>query len=196
VNKLRSAITILLAFSLLSACASTDSRYKDNGNLERPPAVATDKQSPEQLEASERAAPKRRHGKGLKSDVYKVEGSPLELKIKRPYDEAWILLHHAIQHNELKVTDQDRSRGFYYVAYNGSGFFSNATSLFDNDKNQTIYLLKVVGSGDETSVVVSLASKDEQTNSASTKNNNTTEDASAKLVDLLYDTLHDDVKDE
>lgn len=188
---------MLVAVSLLTACTSSigDSRYKDTHDLERPPAVVTEKLTPEQQEASEREAPRRRHGKGLGSDVFMVDGTDRAFKFKRSFDEAWNFLNRAIQLKELKITDQDRSKGVFYVAYNGSGFLNNATSLFKDDKDQTIYLLKVEGSGDETSVVVGLASKDEQSNSA-TKDKSSTEDASAKLVNLLYDTLHDDVKDE
>jgi uncharacterized lipoprotein len=198
VNNLRTTITILLASLLLSACATTDnSRYKDNANLERPPELPINKQGAEQVAANKLEAPKRRHGKGLKSDVYRVEGSPSELKIKRNFDEVWSILNRAIQHNDLKVTDQDRSKGFYYVAYNSS-FFGKATSFFDDKQNQPTYLLKVEAQGEETSVIASLASKDEQSNQTNPKNagDDADQDQSAKLIELLYDTLHDDLKDE
>lgn len=195
---MRTTIIIPLVFLLLSACGTTDnSRYKDNANLERPPELPIDKQAAEQIAANKIEAPKRHHGKGLRSDVYLVEGSPSELKIKRTFDEAWSLLHQAIQHNELKVTDQDRSKGFYYVAYK-SGFFGKATSFFEDERNQPTYLLKVETKGEEASVIANLASKDEQSNQASPKNvgEDTSQDQSPKLIELLYDTLHDDVKDE
>jgi uncharacterized lipoprotein len=192
-------IIILLVSLLLSACGTTDnSRYKDNANLERPPELPIDKQGAEQVAANELEAPKRRHGKGLKSDIYMNEGSTTQFKIKRSFDEVWSILNRAIQHNDLKVTDQDRSKGFYYVAYD-SGFFGKATSFFDGErKNQPTYLLKVEAQGDETSVIASLASKDEQSNQASLKNtgDDTAQDQSPKLIELLYDTLHDDLKDE
>jgi uncharacterized lipoprotein len=196
---MRTTINILLVSVLLSACGTTDnSRYKDNANLERPPELPIDKQAAEQIAVNKIEAPKRRHhGKGLRSDVYLVEGSPSELKIKRTFDEAWSLLHQAIQHNELKVTDQDRSKGFYYVAYK-SGFLGKATSFFEDERNQPTYLLKVETKGEEASVIANLASKDEQSNQASPKNavEDTSQDQSPKLIELLYDTLHDDVKDE
>ena len=190
---------ILLVFLLLSACGTTDnSRYKDNANLEQPPELPIDKQGAEQVDVNKLEAPKRRHGKGLKSDIYMTEGSTTQFKIKRSFDEAWSILNRAIQHNDLKVTDQDRSKGFYYVAYN-SGFFGKASTFFDGErKNQPTYLLKVEAQGDETSVIASLAGKDEQTNQASPKNagGDTSQDQSPKLMELLFDTLHDDLKDE
>lgn len=192
-------ITILLIPMMLVACTTTDnSRYQDNANLERPPELPIDKQAVEQVATNEIEPPKRRHGKGLGPDVYMVEDSPTELKIKRSFDEAWSLLSRAIQHNDIKVTDQDRSKGFYYVAYNGGGFFSSAASLFDDGQDKSTYLLKVESQGEETRVTASLANKDEQSDSGSLKDGiaDYPENKSSKLLELLYDTLHDNVKDE
>jgi uncharacterized lipoprotein len=194
---MKASIVISLAASILTACASTeDSRYKDTHNLETPPDVAVEKLTPEQQKVNELDAPKRRRHKGLGADVYKDEGFEQALKIKRSFDESWSLLGHAIQQNDLKVPDQDRSKGVYYVIYNGNGLLTGAVSFFKDDKSQTTYLLKVEATGDETSVVASLASKDEQTDTDRKNEKKLDEDNSAKLVDLLYDTLHDDVKDE
>lgn len=190
--------TLLISMMLL-ACGTTDnSRYQDNVNLERPPELPIDKQAAEQVATNEIEPSKRRHGKDLRSDVYRVEGSPTELKIKRTFDETWSLLHQAIQHNDLKVTDQDRSKGFYYVAYNGGSFFSSAASLFDDVRDKSTYLLKVEPQGEETRVTASLANKDEQSDSGSLKDGiaDYSENKSSKLLELLYDTLHDNVKDE
>jgi uncharacterized lipoprotein len=192
------SLSILLLTLSLSACGTTDSgRYKDNANLERPPELPIDKQGAEQVAANKLEAPVRRHGKGLKSDIYRVEGASSEFKIKRSFDEAWSVLNRAIEHNDLKVTDQDRSKGFYYVAYD-SGFFGKASSYFGGERNQPTYLLKVEAQGEETSVIASLANKDEQTDSANPKNagDDASQDQSPKLIELLYDTLHDDLKDE
>jgi uncharacterized lipoprotein len=193
------ALAILLLDLLLSACSTMDTgRYKDNANLERPPEMPINKQPTEQLAAEEVEAPIiRRHGKGLKSDIYRVDGASSEFKIKRSFDEVWSVLNRAIQHNDLKLTDQDRSKGFYYVAYN-DGFFGKASSYFGDDRNQPTYLLKVEAQGEETSVTASLANKDEQTDLANPNNSGDedSQDQSAKLMELLYDTLHDDIKDE
>ncbi len=194
---IKSAIVILCSACILVACASTeDSRYKDNRNLERPPEVVPEKLTAEQIEINERQAPKRKHGKGLGTDVYKVEDSGHELRIKRGFDEAWHFMSRAIQHNELKITDQDRSKGVFYVSFNGGGFLNSAAGFFSDSKDQTTYLLKVEDSDEETAVAVSLAAKDEQANANSAKHSDNPEDKSADLLDLLYDTLHDDIKDE
>jgi uncharacterized lipoprotein len=193
-NKL--VVQIFLVSLVLVACTTNDSRYQDNTNLERPPEMPIDKQAAEQPAANELEPPKRRHGKGLKSDVYVVDGTPNELKIKRTFDEAWSLLNQAIQHNELKVTDQDRSKGLYYVAYDGGSFLSNA---FDDGNNKPTYVLKVEPQDEETKVTVSLSSKNEQADPGSLKDgvaDTSIEDKSNSLVELFYDTLHDSVKDE
>jgi uncharacterized lipoprotein len=191
-------ITSVLVSALLVACAADNSRYQDNVNLERPPEIPIDKQAAEQIAANKIEAPIRHHGKGLKSDVYRVEGSSTELTIKRGFDETWSLLNRAIQHNDLKVPDQDRSKGLYYVAYD-SGIFGKAASFFDGDSNLPTYLLKVEPQGEETRVSASLVSKAEQIDQKSLKDgnaNNASEDKSSELLELIYDTLHDSVKDE
>ena len=192
-------ISSLPLILLLASCASDNSRYQDNANLERPPEVPINKQAAEQVAANELEAPKRRHGKGLKSDVYMLEGASAAFQIKRTFDESWSLLNQAIQHNELKVTDQDRSKGFYYIAYHGGGFLSGATSLFGDSSNLPTYLLKVEPQGEETRVTASFASKNEQTDPGNLKDgvaDNASEDKSEKLLELLYGTLHDVVKSE
>ncbi|MEQ1738333.1 MAG: outer membrane protein assembly factor BamC [Methyloglobulus sp.] len=191
------SIKSVLVSALLVACAADNSRYQDNVNLERPPEIPIDKQAAEQIAANEIDAPIRHHGKGLKSDVYRAEGSSAELTIKRGFDEAWSLLNRAIQHNDLKVPDQDRSKGLYYVAYD-SGIFGKAGSFFDDDSNLPTYLLKIEPQGEETRLSVSLVSKAE-IDRGSLKDgnaNNSSEDKSSELLELIYDTLHDSVKDE
>ncbi|CAG7857340.1 hypothetical protein MCAMS1_02123 [biofilm metagenome] len=182
----------------MAGCASENSRYKDNASLERPPEVPVDKQAVEQQAVNEVEAPIRRHGKGLKSDVYRVEGSPLSFKIKRTFDETWSLLNQAIQHNELDIKDQDRSKGTYYIAYGGGGLFSLSSLFPKNSIEQPTYMVRVELEDPETKVTVSLAGAHEQSDTAKLKDesDNATEDKSEQLLDLLYDTLHDTVKEE
>ncbi len=188
----------LLACGFLTACASSndEGHYRDMSELERPPSVTVDKHD---TEAASNGVdiPRRRHGKGLKDDVYKVDGESNKLRIKRPYDESWLLVDRVLQHHELKIADQDRSKGMYYVEYDGSGLFSQATALFSNHHKPTIYLLKLDSQGDETELNVAIANKEEQTDSSSAKDGtDKSNDASASLTDLLFDSLHDEVKED
>ncbi len=194
-----------LLLMMLAACAGDNNRYKDNANLERPPELIVDKQAAEQQSREQIAAkepdadvPKKHHGKGLKSDIYKVEGSTNQFRLKRTFDEAWSLLNRAIQQNDLKVPDQDRSKGLYYAAY-GNEFLMNTFSFLRDHGEQPTYLIKVEPLDEETQVTVTYANKDEQDDSVSAKvedEDSSTEDQSTQLFELLFDTLHDDVKDE
>ena len=183
---------IILAL-LLAACNLSGTRYRDNAHLEHPPELPVDVQAREQIEANELTAPVRRHGKGLDSDVYRLDDAAV-FKIKRGYDEAWSLVGRAIQQKDLKVPDQDRSKGNYYVAYDGGSLLGY--SLF-NDEAKTTYLVRLESEGDETKVTVSFANKDEQytSTSAALKDgwSESPDDKSGALSELLYDTLHDDL---
>lgn len=185
--------------ALMAGCASENSRYKDNANLERPPEVPVDKQAAEQQAINEAEAPIRRHGKGLKSDVSRLEDSAMSIKIKRTFDETWSLLNQAIQHNELDIKDQDRSKGTYYIAYGGGGLFDLSSLFPKNRGDQPTYLLKVEPEDQETKVTVSMAGTHEQSDEDKLKDgvaNDATADKSEQLMELIYDTLHDTVKDE
>ena len=206
---MRFNIALLFALTLVACSTTNDSRYQDNAHLERPPEMPIpaespidNKQVPEPAVANEIAPPKKHHfGLGLKSDVYLVENSTSELRVKRSFDEVWGLLNQAFLRNGLKVTDQDRSKGVYYVLYNDAGFLGKAFSYFKDEHNQSTYLLKVEPQGEETSVVVSLANKEDQTaqtrpqKEGEDKEDGNSQDSSQQLLELLHNTLEDDVKD-
>lgn len=189
---------LFLPFILIACSVGGDSHYRDNSALERPPNVVVDKNAGDTTSSEEQVVePKKRHGKGLKSDVNKVENSEVKLRIKRPYDESWLLLGQALQLRELKIPDQDRSKGVYYVAFDGSGFLSQATSFFANDDHKApTYLVKLIDEGEETEVSVVLANPEEQSNKSASKGETNSDDSSANLTEVLFDTLHDEVKEE
>lgn len=185
----------LLAFSLITACSTTDTdtHYRDTTQLERPPEVTVDPKSVEAAAANTLDAPRQRHGKGLKSDVYRVEGSSQKLKIKRPYDESWLLVNQVLQLHELKIADQDRSNGDYYVEYDGKGLFS----FFSSVSKAPTYLLKLEIQSEETEITVTKANREEQSDSSSSKDGvESSEDGSESLTSLLFDSLHDEVKED
>jgi NlpB/DapX lipoprotein len=191
-------IIILLISLLLVACAGNDTRYQDNANLERPPEIPIDKQAAEQIAANEIEKPIRRHGKGLKSDVYVLEGPPLEMRLKRGFDESWSLINRAIQLNELKVPDQDRSKGLLSVEFNGAGLFNNVFSLLESG-DKAVYELKVEPQDEETRVTINMMGSKEDSDSGSPKDGFAEppiESKASKLLNLLYDTLHDKLKED
>ena len=184
------------AFLLISCSATNDSRYKNNATLERPPEIPIDKQGTEQRAVNEPEPPKRRYRKGLNSDIYRVEGSNNEMSIKRDYDESWILVGQAILLRDLKIADQDRSKGNYYVVYDGGSLFGGYSPFSDDSKST--YLLRVESQNEETKVTVTYANKEEQSDSGSLKDGvaETSDDLSERLLELIYNTLHDDVKQD
>jgi NlpB/DapX lipoprotein len=187
-----------LVIALSMGCASNDSRYRDNASLERPPELPVGTQKVEQETADEVNQPIRRHGKGLKSDVYMTETPPLELRLKRGFDESWSLLNRAIQLNELKVSDQDRSKGQLVVEFSGTGLFSGGFSLLGSG-DKVNYELKVESQNEETRIAINRAASKEDTDSASAKDgfsDTTPENKSGELLNLLYDTLHDKVQED
>ena len=140
-------------------------------------------QSTELATDNELEQPIRRHGKGLKSDVYLIEGVTA-MQLKRSFDETWSFLHQAIIENELKVTDEDRSKGLYYIAYGSTGLFGKAVSMLDVEIDKDTYLVRVEPIGEETKVTVSLANKEEQTapKTGAGTENSTTDDQSQDLL--------------
>jgi NlpB/DapX lipoprotein len=194
VTNLKNYLT-LFAFGLITACsiAETDKRYRDTTELERPPEVIVDPKSVEAAAANTVDAPRRRNGKGLKSDVYRVEDSSQKLRIKRPYDESWLLVNQVLQLHELKITDQDRSSGVYYIEFNGNGLLS----FFSGTAKAPTYLVKLEIQGEETEITVSKANKEEQNDSSSNKDGvESSEDGSESLTSVLFDSLHDEVKED
>ncbi len=194
---MRQIVLIFVCTILLTSCSATnDSRYKNNATLERPPEIPIDKLAAEQRAANELESPKRRFRKGLHSDVYKVEGAVNELSIKRDYDESWSLLGQAILLRDLKIADQDRSKGNYYVVYDGGSIFGGYSPFSDDSKST--YLLRLGSQNDETKVTVTYANKEEQSNSGSIKDTTveTSDDLSERLLELIFNTLQDDVKQD
>lgn len=186
----------LLFTVLLAACApGKDSRYRDTELLERPPTLAVGNQ-PEAADCCDDAAiPKRKAKPGLGDDVYMVATKPMQLKIKQPVDTAWNTLGLALAQSEIKITDQEREKGFYYVAYKPASLFSG---LLDHLNKDVIYQLKLTQDGAETSITATLANLNEQ-NSMLAHFDSDEEEARSDAEDLLhrlYETLHDKLKEE
>lgn len=190
-------IAILALTTSLAACGTGgEPRYKDNGSLERPPEVPMHTTAAGQDAFNEPEPPKRRYRKGLDSDVYRVESAPHQMSIKRDFEESWSLVGQAIQLRDLKLADQDRSKGNFYVVYDG-GSLLGRYSPFTDDLKST-YLIRLENENNETKVSVSFAGKEEQSPTGGFKSgiDDVPDDLSEKLLDLLFKTLRDDVKQD
>jgi uncharacterized lipoprotein len=186
-------LAYLIGGGLLQGCLNNHaSRYNDNSNLERPPEVIVTKEDAEIAAANHLEEPRHRHGKGLKADVYRIEGSDVRVRIKRPNNEAWSLIQQAIQRLELKVADEDRSRGVFYVVYRGG-----LLSWFGGDEKKQTYLLKLEESLDgETEFAVTKTAREEDVTANSQDGVNDSEDDSASLTERLFDALHEEVMED
>jgi uncharacterized lipoprotein len=190
---------LLLTLGLVSCGTSEDSRYRDTAMLERPPELVVPKKAGEPDVIDNSSIPKKRYEKGLGSDVYLTTTTPPQLKIKQPFDDAWNTLGLALKQSEIDVTDREHDKGLYYVSYDSSG------SFFSKKQNEAIYVLTVESDGPETKITAALGSSTEQINSGSrgerrdlAKDNSATQstDGAEKLLQSLYETIHDDLKEE
>jgi len=179
---------------LLTGCSlGKDPRYLDTQALERPPILAGSEIS--DCCADEPVLPKQHNKKGLGKAVYLVKTVPMRFKIKQPIDTAWLALELALKQAEIKITDQERSQGLFYVAYHDAGLLDLFGNLLKNEANTSLYVIHVTAENKEMLVSANLATKAEQTSSL--KNlpiDSQHEDNDAdQLIYSLFTTLRDDL---
>jgi hypothetical protein len=185
---------ILLLIPLLIACNATkESRHQDLTRLEKPPGYEI-KPAENNQEADQAAASGTSTEQGLFADVYRTEDKDTEIRIKRTLDESWVLVGKAILLNELEISGKNRKQGRYQVAYSSGGLL-DGFSLFGSSKAST-YLLKLDGSGNETIVSISKVEDDSDYDPSRLMDGTPdySYDSSAKLTDLIFDTLYDKVR--
>lgn len=193
-----SFILLLVTFSV--SCTTTeDSRYRDTEILERPPTVAVDKKAGESPEIDNSVIPRKKYKMGLGSDVYMTESTPAKLKIKQPIDDAWYTLNLALKQSEIKITDHERDKGFYYVSYNPGAFFEKVTGFLKKEHDEqieAIYLLTVKEDGAETEITATIANATEQNGAGKNGAHRASVEGAEDLLQQLYKTLRDDLKEE
>jgi uncharacterized lipoprotein len=186
---------LLLSLGLVSCGTSGDSRYQDTTMLERPPAIAVHNQKGQPLEVDNSTIPKKRDEPGLGSDVYMTDTIPAQLRIKQPFDNAWNTLGLALKQSDIKITDRERDKGLYYVVYRPDN------SFFSKKYNEAIYLLLVEKDGSGTKITATLGSAAEQSSSrnrglVNDNSQDQPDDGAEKLLQSLYETIRDDLKEE
>lgn len=198
---MRVIVKSLLLTGFLVSCGTTspDSRYRDTQHLERPPTVAKSSSSKEERVVDNSSIPKKKDTTGLGSDVYLSSRS--QLTIKQPFDEAWSTLSRALKQSGIKITDHERDKGLYYVtqerdAADNAGFLAKASSFFSFGNDATIYLLTVKSEGEETTVTATLANATEQSSAAKDGEQHPSAEGAEDLLQLLFKTLRDKLKEE
>ena len=191
-------IKLLLALTTLTliACsAGKDSRYRDTEALERPPVLAISKHV-ETIECCDdvAAVPKKKLTPGLGDQVELIATKPIHIKIKQSPENAWNTLGLALQQSEIKITDQERDKNRYYVAYRPVSFLGGLVNHLNKD---VIYLLSITPDNGQSRISAELANVNEQ-NTALAHFDSDDEEARSDAEDLLhrlYETLHDDLKE-
>jgi len=189
----------LLALALVSCATTEDSRYRDTSALERPPILAGNRPKGMPRVTDNSTIPKKRYEKGLGSDVYITTTTPVQLRIKHHFDYAWTTLDLALKQSKVEITDHDHDKGLYYVSYDAD------SSFFSKKENQAIYLLTLESDGLETKITAALGNAAEQLSAgnhgeqrgpAVDNSANQPADGAEKLLQSLYETIRDDLKEE
>lgn len=187
---------VLLLIPVLVSCGtSDDKRYRDTAMLERPPIIATKKKSEEPHITDNSKITKKRHEEGLGSAVYMIESTPMLLKIKKPLDDAWRILESALKQSQIKIVDHREDKGLYYVYFKQKSLFDDVASLFqkkrEDEHDEANYVLTVTADRDETKITAN------PFNAAEQDSDDDVADIGAEaLLWTLYETLHDDLKEE
>lgn len=193
------SLVLLFVTFLVSCGMGEDSRYRDTELLERPPTVAVDKKAGESLQVDDSVIPRKKYKSGLGDDVYMPVSMSPKLKIKQRIDDAWYTLNLALKQSEIKITDHERDKGFYYVSYNPGTFFEQMTGFVDkkhDEQNDAIYLLTVKEDGTETEVTATVANPSEQSSAGKNGAHGGSEEGAEDLLQKLYKTLRDDLEEE
>ncbi|MDO9141265.1 MAG: outer membrane protein assembly factor BamC [Methylobacter sp.] len=186
--------TLMLGGFLVSCTTADNTHYRDISTLERPPVVAADRPSVEQRVTDDSAIPKKTGVKGLGEKVYLTTTTPVQLKIKQSFDQAWHSVNQALMLSDIKISDHERSKGHIYVNYGSRGLLEKALAFLSNGRKETNYLLLIEENGAETAITAAMSNANEQGRSSGDQDGyyDAPVDASTELLEMLYKILRDD----
>lgn len=189
-------ISLYLLLALITACGV----YKEPSpspaySLERPPSFSGDNVAKESKENDKSSVSDKNFNKVLSNDVHRNEDNDQVLWIKRPVDEAWVLLGEAIRLNELEITGKNQKQGIYEVEYKGGSLFGGFT-LFGSGTSSK-YLLKLEPQNNGIKLSVSKNEDDDKFDESILKDGapEFSNDNSSKLADILFETLQKNISD-
>ena len=190
-------IKILLLTGLLASCGTPEvSRYRDTESLERPPKVASTNTNKEQNTVDNSSIPKKKESTGLGKDVVSLN-NPSQITIKQSFGDVWNTLNRALKQSDLKITDHERNKGIYYVTQakqDETGFFGKLTTFLETDP--AIYQLIVKQEGEVTTVSGTVANASEQNTYDIDGTKHSSNEGAEDLIQLLFKTLRDDLKED
>lgn len=185
-------ISFYLLIALITSCSTPKELSKQTAYaLEKPPSYPEVNLVEESKENEDSPASDRNFTKGPPNDVYRQENQDQVLWLKRPMDEAWLLVGQAIRLNKLEVISKNRKQRLYKVEYKGDSLFGGFT-LFGSGK-PSIYLLKLESQNNVTQLSVSKKEDSTETDESLLKDGapEFSNDNSAKLTNLLFEGLQE-----
>jgi len=185
---------------MLAACSTTDEReYSSTELLERPPVLASDSRAEpetqvvdESVVSEKETAEERKNGMGDK--VYMSDSTPPTLHIKQPIEGAWNTVGQALKQKELKITDFEKDKYLFYVAYDNRGLLDKVGGYFKTTENDPIYVLKLAEDGEETVVTAVLANQSEQVGPDGVNAEDNLEENASDLLQTIYLTMRDELQ--
>ncbi|MFA5984205.1 MAG: outer membrane protein assembly factor BamC [Methylococcaceae bacterium] len=207
-------IRLLIILPVLAICAcSTDTRYRDNSALEKPPALprvsstANLTELEEQVKSTEPASTsvprQREEHEGL---LYLSDTKPIQLTISQSQDIVWDIIALALKKARIEITDQNRDEGLFYVTFDPDDFASEDKSLFDaltfsllkNEYPVANYVLKLNSADNETLITAEQVIKSSQRDPANQEDGQShpKSDGDEKLLKTLYQTIQEGLKDK
>jgi uncharacterized lipoprotein len=182
---------ILLLVIFLASCAKPDeSRHKALDILEKPPTVVSDNTATQSLPEDPSTTTEKENVNGLGEDIFLSTSKPPELIIKRPAEVAWTLVGKALKKGDIKITDQERNKGLYYISYDPGGFFGKLTSFITDPTNSEPYLIRLIDEGEKTKIVANqIYAPDSSEVSGKEAAKNKPVDESGQLLKDLYEAL-------
>ena len=183
-------ISFYLLMALITSCSATKGPGHPTAySLEQPPSYPELNVAKESQENDKSSVSDRKFKKGLPSDVYRNEDHDQVLWIKRPIDEAWLLLGEAIRLKELEVTGKSPKKRVYEVDYKADSLFGGFTLFGSGTPSK--YQLKLESQNNETKLSVSKKEDDNEQDESILKDGapEFSKDSSSKLTGILLETL-------
>ena len=191
-------LSFLLISLLIISCTDFDkTKYKDTSDLETPP----------DMEIVERPEVKVNEDNEIDDNSLAnivsyadTEEKPV-IKIKKLFSRSWNIVEQALKLNDIKVKDKNRDLGIFYVLFDpdsqNSGFIDAMTfSLFEDEHEEAAYKLTVRWHDSDTEVRAELYDKggtELLDDDEDTEDFEGSVDEGAKLLELLYKTIREDL---
>jgi len=197
----KSCFRLLIAlptFLWMTSCTDiSNTKYKDTSDLETPPDMEIVEKPGANITEKDELE---KNGLADIVSYVNTEEKPV-IKIKKLFFRSWNIVEQALKLNNIKVKDKNRELGVFYVLFDpdsqNSGFVDAITfSLFEDKFEGDAYRLTVKWRDSDTEVRAELYDKGGSDLLDDDEDNDDFEgfvDESAKLLEILYKTISEDL---